>query len=144
MRRRATEDRHCERRVIALGIVLAHLAGDYILQTHWMATQKTSRWAPAIAHGITYTLPYTLVTQSPSALFVIAGTHIVIDRFRLARHLMWLKNQFAPKAFRPLWVEAKVNGGYAASTPAWMAVWLMIIADNTVHLLINTAAVLWL
>jgi hypothetical protein len=130
--------------VLALEIVLAHLVGDYILQTHWMATEKTSRWAPAIAHGLTYTLPYLLVTQSPAALLVIGSTHIVIDRYRLARHLMWFKNQFAPRAFRPSWAEARINGGYAASTPAWMAVWLMIIADNTVHLLINTAAVIWL
>jgi len=130
--------------MIYLGILLAHLVGDYILQTHWMATQKTSHWWPAIAHGVTYTLPYMLVTQSPLALLVIGGTHIIIDRFRLAKHLMWFKNQFAPKAFRPTWAEASVNGGYAASTPAWMAIWLMIVADNTVHLLINTAAVLWL
>lgn len=128
----------------ALGILLAHLVGDYIIQSHWMATQKTSRWWPAIVHGVTYTIPYLFVTQSPMALLVIAGTHIVIDRYRLARHLMWFKNQLGPKEFRPSWVEAKINGGYAASTPAWMAVWLMIIADNTVHLIINTVAVIWL
>jgi hypothetical protein len=117
--------------MIFLGILLAHLVGDYIIQSHWMATQKTS-------------LPYLLVTQSPLALLLIAGTHIVIDRFRLAKHLMWFKNQIGPKAFRPSWAEAKDNAGYSASTPAWMAVWLMIIADNTLHLLINTAAVIWL
>ena len=93
-----------------LGIILAHLVGDYLLQTHWMATEKTSRWWPAIAHGITYTIPYMFVTQSPLALLVISGTHIVIDRYRLARHL----------------------------------VWLMIVSDNTIHLLINTGAVIWL
>lgn len=130
--------------MVWLGIILAHLVGDYLLQTHWMATQKTERWAPAIAHGIVYTLPYALVTQSPWALLVIAGTHIVIDRFRLAKHVMWFKNQFAPKAHRPTWAEAKANAGYPASTPAWLSVWLMIVADNTLHLLINTAAVIWL
>lgn len=29
-------------------------------------------------------------------------------------------------------------------TPPWLAVWLMIIADNALHLLINAAAVTWL
>jgi hypothetical protein len=128
----------------ALGILLAHLVGDYLLQTHWMATKKVERWLPAIAHGLTYTVPYLFVTQSPAALVTIAGTHIVIDRYRLAKHLMWFKNQFAPRAHRPTWAEAQGNAGYPANTPAWMATWLMIIADNTVHLLINTAAVIWL
>lgn len=129
--------------MLALGILLAHLVGDYIIQSHWMACEKTKRWWPAIAHGLTYTLPYMLVTQSPAALAVIAGTHIIIDRFRLAKHLVWAKNQVAPKAFRSAWADAKATG-YPSDTPAWMSVWLMIIADNTIHLLINTAAVVWL
>lgn len=124
----------------ALGIVLAHLVGDYLIQSHWMAVEKVNRWWPAIAHGLSYTLPYVLVTQSLAALAVIAGTHIVIDRYRLAKHLVWFKNQFAPKAYRP----GHTATGYAADVPPWMAVWLLIIADNTMHLLINTAAVIWL
>lgn len=124
-----------------LGILLAHLVGDYILQTHYMATQKVNRWWPAIVHGLTYTIPYVFVTQDPLALFIIASTHVVIDRFRLAKHLMWFKNQFAPKAHRPSWAEAKANAGYNQDVPSWMSTWLMIVADNTVHLLINTLAI---
>jgi len=126
--------------MLGLGILLVHLVGDYLFQTHWMAEEKTKRWAPAIAHGITYTIPYLLVTQSPAALLVIGGTHIVIDRYRLARHLVWFKNQLAPRAFRP----GHTATGYTEQTPAWLAVWLMIACDNTLHLLINTAAVIWL
>ena len=129
--------------MIALGIILAHLVGDYIIQSDWMANEKTKRWWPAIAHGLTYTIPYVFVTQSLIALAVIGGTHIIIDRYRLARHLSWFKNQAAPKAYRSQWQDCKATG-YAADKPPFMAVWLLIIADNTVHLLINTAAVLWL
>lgn len=124
----------------ALGIVLAHLVGDYLLQSHWMATCKTQRWWPAVVHGLTYTLPYLLVTRSPLALLVICGTHIVIDRYRLARHLVWLKNQLAPVIHRP----GHTATGYADDVPPFLAVWLLIVADNTLHLLINTAAVCWL
>lgn len=123
-----------------LGIILAHLVGDYLIQSHWMATEKVNRWWPAIAHGLTYTLPYVLVTQSLLALVVIAGTHIVIDRYRLAKHVVWLKNQIAPRAYRPLHTAT----GYPIDAPPWLAVWLLIVADNTLHLLINTAAVMWL
>jgi hypothetical protein len=122
-------------------IILAHLVGDYVLQTHWMATEKVNRWWPAIAHGVTYTLPFLLITTSPLALLVIGGTHVVIDRYRLAKYLVWAKNQLAPKSHRPRHVGAT---GATEDSPAWLAVWLMIIADNTAHLVINVAAVNWL
>ena len=125
--------------LIALGII-AHLIGDYIFQSHWMATEKTHRWWPAIAHAITYGLPFLLVTQSPWALAVIIGTHAVIDRYRLAKHVVWAKNQLAPAAYRP----GHTSTGYPEDTPPWLAVWLLIIADNTIHIAINTAAILWL
>ena len=126
--------------MLPLGIILAHLVGDYLLQSHWMATEKVHRWWPAVAHGLTYTLPYLVVTRSPLALLVIAGTHVVIDRYRLAKHVVWLKNQLGPSSHRP----GHTPTGYPDETPAWLAVWLLIVADNTLHLLINTAAVVWL
>jgi hypothetical protein len=129
--------------LIWVGVLLAHLVGDYLLQSHWMATEKTKRWWPAVAHGVTYGLPFVLVTQSPLALAVIVVTHIVIDRFRLARHVVWLKNLAAPKSHRYPWSDCAATG-YPSATPAWLAVWLLIIADNTLHLLINVAAVRWL
>ena len=121
-------------------ILLAHLVGDYLLQNHWMATEKTKKWLPAVLHGITYTLPFLFITQSPTALVVIAGTHIVIDRYRLAKHVIWAKNQLAPKAFRP----EHTATGFPAATPDWLAVPLLFVIDNVIHLLINVGAVLWL
>lgn len=126
--------------MLGLQIVLAHLVGDYLIQSHWMATQKTSRMWPAIVHGVTYTLPYVFVTQSLTALAIIASTHVIIDRYRLAKHVVWAKNQIGPKSSRP----PHTATGYADDVPAWMSVWLLIIADNTLHLLINTAAIVWL
>lgn len=124
-------------------VMLAHLVGDYLLQSHWMANEKTKRWWPAILHGIMYTLPFLLLTQSIPALLVIGGTHIIIDRFRLAKHVVFLKNFLAPRSAWPTWADSKATG-YPSETPAWMAVWLLILADNTIHLLINIAAILWL
>lgn len=121
-------------------ILVAHAVGDYLLQTHHQATQKTSKWLPAILHGATYTIPFVFVTQSLTALLVIFGTHVVIDRYRLARHVVWFKNQFAPKAYRP----AHTATGYPGDTPDWLAFWLLIIADNVIHILINIGAVAWL
>lgn len=116
---------------------LAHMVGDYLIQNHWMAVEKTKRWWPAIVHGVTYGLPFLLITQSVAALAVIVGTHIVIDRYRLARHFVWFRNQLAPKASRP----GHTATGTDAATPDWLAGWLLIIADNVIHVLINVAAV---
>ena len=122
--------------------VLAHMVGDYIIQTDWMAQEKTSRWAPAIAHAVTYGLPFLFITLDPGALAVIVGTHAVIDRYRLARHVCWTKNLLAPKAYRHPWSECS-GTGYHKDRPVWLAVWLMIIADNTLHIAINSAAIWW-
>jgi hypothetical protein len=129
--------------VIALGILLAHAVGDYVLQSDYMAAEKTRRWWPALAHALTYGLPYLLVTRSPAALAVIVVTHAVIDRYRLARHVVWAKNLLAPAAYRRPWRECSATG-YPSDRPVWLATWLMIIADNTIHLLINMGAVAWL
>jgi hypothetical protein len=128
---------------VAFGILLAHLAGDYLIQSDWMANEKTKRWWPAVAHAVTYGLPFLLVTQSPLALAVIVVTHAIIDHYRLARHMVWVKNFLAPRSYWHPWSECSATG-YHQDRPAWLAVWLMIIADNTIHLAINAAAVMWL
>jgi hypothetical protein len=151
--------------------IIAHFVGDYILQSSWMAKEKTKHSFPAAAHALTYTMPFLLVTVSWQALLVIGVSHFYIDRYRLARYVCWAKNYIAPRettngridlfAVRMLdrllkrdegkefgvverwwhpWSECSTTG-YDASHPAWMAVWLMIIADNTIHLAINAAAI---
>jgi hypothetical protein len=117
---------------------LAHLFGDYVLQNHWEATQKTTSTLPALSHAAKYTAAFLPVTRNPKALAVIGGTHFVLDRFRLAKQVSWVKNQVGvPKDFQYSWAEGKDNGGYPADTPNWLSTWLMIITDNTIHLTIN-------
>lgn len=129
--------------IIAWGLV-AHGAGDYVIQSHWMATEKVKRWLPASLHALTYGLPFVLLTRSPAALAVIVVTHAVIDRYRLARYVVWAKNQLAPKADRFEWGRWCERTGYHESTPDWLAVWLLIIADNVLHVAINSAVLTWL
>jgi len=111
--------------------ILAHLVGDYILQSHWMATEKTKRSLAAAVHATCYTVPFLLLTLSPMALAFIAGTHFIIDRWRLARFVVWAKNGC---------VGPVTATGYADAVPAWLSVWLLIITDNTLHLICNGLA----
>jgi Protein of unknown function (DUF3307) len=126
--------------------LLAHFVGDYLIQNQWMADTKTSRWLPALVHGFTYTIPFLLATHSLVALLVIALTHAVIDRYRLAKYLIWFKNQLVPKASRYPW-DGEINDkttGFPKRIPSWMSVWLLIIVDNVCHILINTLAIVFL
>lgn len=123
--------------------IICHFVGDYILQSHWMATEKTKRSVAAAAHAVTYTLPFLFLTRSVAALVMICGTHFVIDRWRLARYVVWVKNFSAPPKFNQSWAECS-GTGYGPDVPPWLAVWLLIIADNVLHVLCNAAALRWL
>jgi hypothetical protein len=112
--------------------ILAHLVGDYILQSHWMATEKTKQSVAAGVHAVTYTLPFLFLTWSPAALAFICGTHFLIDRYRLARWVVWFKNGMPGPVC--------TTTGYPDDVPPWLAVWLLIIADNILHLICNGLA----
>ena len=117
---------------IQMNEALAHLVGDYLLQTHNEAVQKTSRSLPAATHAIKYAAAFLPVTRNWKALAVIGGTHYVIDRYSLAKYVVWLKNG----AKGPVTAT-----GYPQEVPDWLSTWLMIAADNTIHMLINRWAV---
>jgi hypothetical protein len=77
--------------------LLIHLWGDYILQSDWMATYKTKDSIAAFAHALMYSSFFILLRPSLTAWLVICGTHFLIDRFRLARYVVWAKNWIAPR-----------------------------------------------
>lgn len=149
--------------------LLAHVVGDYILQSDWMANSKTKSSWPALAHVLTYMLPFLFLTRSLPALAFIVGTHFIIDRWRLARYICWIKNFLQPRfawtrtcscgstekcghdCGQPVtsqvrnypWSEC-VGTGYHKDRPPFMAVWLMIITDNAMHVLLNGLALKYL
>lgn len=91
-------------------------------------------WTPAVTHGVKYAAAFLPLTRSPKALAVICGTHIVLDHFRWAKHVNFARNQFAPKAYRATNLE---NAGSPEEVPKGLAMALMFITDNTIHMLIN-------
>ena len=113
--------------------LILHLIGDYITQTNKMATEKTKDSYWAIIHAWIYGLPF-LWLGTYRAVGLIVLTHFLIDRFRLARYVVFVKNKITEPSLK--WDDCKTTG-YHKDVPAWMSVWLMIIADNTLHLAIN-------
>lgn len=125
---------------------LCHLFGDYVLQSSWMANNKIKHWVPAIIHGLVYFIPFLIFfTPSLYASIVMVGTHILIDRFRLAKQIIFIKEFISPPKE---WKNKKWNDhketGYHKDTPLFLSTWLMIIVDNTIHLTINALALAYL
>jgi hypothetical protein len=150
--------------------LLAHLVGDYILQSDYMANEKTKKSLATLAHVLTYAIPFLFLHPSLVAITFIISTHFIIDRWRLARYVVWAKNWMCPfwikrshykhpftgiaevndtlpKIMRRVhvsyWSECSVTG-YPTERPVWLATWLLIIADNIMHIILNGIALRWL
>ena len=121
--------------------IILHLIGDYLTQTDWMAKNKTKSSAAAGAHAVVYALPFLMLSPSAPAFAVILLTHFVIDRYRLARFVVFAKNWTTNRNLA--WADCSATG-YHKDDPAWLTVWLLIAADNTLHLTINWLALSYL
>jgi len=121
--------------------ILLHAIGDYITQTDKMATMKTKSMSWAWIHGVVYGAPFALLGVSALGIVVIMTTHMFIDRYRLARYVVFAKNWITDPKLK--WKDCSATG-YPKDVPMWMSVWLMIIADNVIHLVINYSAIRWL
>lgn len=129
--------------------LILHLIGDYILQSDWMAINKGKRMFPAVCHVTFYSLSFLLIGSTVSVT-VIWITHLLIDRFSLARYVVWIKNTI----LTPIWrVSGSVNfwtdndiakAGFHEDTPNWLRVVLTMIVDNSLHLAINYLALRYL
>lgn len=130
-------------------LILAHLLGDYVLQSHVMAVRKTSSWRWALIHAAFYSLPFLVLllwlrvgaSDALGALAIIGGTHAVIDRLRIAaRWCEWYGVGHPGLWWRPKGVQLGTlfgRGEAFESPPPFLGVWLTIIVDNTLHLTIN-------
>lgn len=103
-----------------------------------MANNKYTKLWVAFLHGVVYTLPFLFFTRNFSALAIIALSHTIIDHYKLANYIAWVKNWISFVRPKP-WVECKLTG-YDPDRPIWLTVWLSIITDNTIHIFINALA----
>jgi hypothetical protein len=130
------------------GLLLGHLAGDYVVQNDWMARWKTGipgsldpvkdgpktfavchrwyrEWRPVMActvHCLLYTLAVFLMSFTWMPWWGLAAcflAHWPVDRWRLAA--WWMRN---------------VSGqSYFASDKHPLYPWPVVVVDNTFHLL---------
>ena len=145
-----------------------HLIGDYITQTSWMAVNKVKSWLAAVTHAFVYSAPFAML-GSWQAWAVIFGTHAIIDRFSLAKYVIYAKNAVTDKRYWPINQDSKstdfstpfgeqftaygecyyrescmANFGYDPKTPQHISFLCYVVADNTLHLIINYLALKYL
>lgn len=107
--------------------LICHLIGDYWLQNDFMALNKKKNFLIALLHSIIYTIPFLFITSNLAALSVICLSHALIDGTQIVNYLNRIKN----------WNFEHPSGYDEDNRPAWIWVWLIIIQDNTLHLVIN-------
>ena len=153
--------------------LLLHLLGDFLLQSDHMAAGKRGSSAWAGFHALVYALPFWLLDPSWAAWALICGSHFLIDRWGLARHVIWAKNLVLGQW--PTWLWRRIGSrnpadgaaarqreaawerqcerfawrnckatGYPQDLEPWLAATLLIVADNTLHLLVNWSCLKWL
>lgn len=122
--------------------LILHLIGDYVTQSDRMANEKVKDIRMALLHAFIYSVPfYIFIDMSIVAFLTIFLTHAVIDRYRVVKYIIFARNRLHDKTLR--WEDCSATG-YHKDKPVWLTVWLLIIADNTLHLLINYLAILYL
>lgn len=104
-------------------LFLGHLAGDFLLQTRWMAEKKAQEFLPLVVHSAVYTGTVALLALKAGGLswlgigLIFLG-HLLLDQ----------------RAFVNFWAKT-VNGNTSTE-------WLKVVSDQSWHLLILGLATL--
>lgn len=69
--------------------ILAHFAGDFLLQNDWMAENKKSSSFACLVHVFFYIIPFMFLGLSAVQLSLIAVQHFIQDR---TRFVVWYCN----------------------------------------------------
>ena len=82
--------------MIGLDLLAAHMLGDYVLQTNWMAKRKLSEWRVRLLHVLLYAIPFALIAvlradppQSAAFVGLLIVTHFITDSRRWASGEAW-------------------------------------------------------
>lgn len=116
-------------------LLLCHLIGDYLFQSSWMATNKKK---PSLkgelachVHCFLYTLVFLSITTNFNELFWIYAMHYIIDRTKIVDWMIAIRDQCIYKGYD------LSNLGLPLERPKFIAFFVYVMCDNTLHLLFN-------
>lgn len=107
-------------------LIIAHLIGDYLFQTSWMAKYKATKWLPLLSHVTVYTFVLSIIAWFAFGgltiwgILIIFVSHVFLDQ----------------RGFVVWWVRTimRVEDNKQAG-------WLSIIVDQIFHVLIIAVVV---
>jgi hypothetical protein len=130
---------------------LGHLVGDYLLQTEWMAMNKSKNtykgWLAALIHCLIYTFAVCLLMWNAQPIWILAVflSHFPIDKFGLGeKYMKYVKGSSlrdyidsVNNTYTRTWIdsgdgERMLTGGFRAFVYA--------VTDNTMHLVLMYCA----
>ncbi|AUR87418.1 TMhelix containing protein [Vibrio phage 1.101.O._10N.261.45.C6] len=122
--------------MITASQLLCHLIGDYFLQSEWMVRNKKQSVFVATVHGLVYSLPFLILDITLLQYLLIATSHAVIDRWgeQVIGGIVKLKNLISPLSGR---VKNPNNYGFPEGTPDYVQFFVVIVIDNTLHIVCN-------
>jgi len=113
-------------------LIVAHLVGDWLLQTEWMATEKPHNWRALVAHVAVYhALIFAVLgfrygygdVRVYGVVAVLALTHAMLDR---------------------RWPVVRIMRLLRISVTRPPEQWLEIAVDQSLHILLLAVAVVFL
>ena len=118
-------------------LLLGHLAGDYLLQTDWMAKNKSGNdlagWLAAFIHCILYTFAVCLFMSNFQLIWiaVVFCSHFFIDKFAFGKwYLKNIKGMEMDDYRREY--HGELHAGFTAV--------VYTVTDNTMHLILMWSA----
>ncbi|GAB4324318.1 MAG: hypothetical protein Kow0074_17180 [Candidatus Zixiibacteriota bacterium] len=99
------------------GLLIAHVVGDWLLQTEWMALNKATDWRALIVHVLVYhaVMAAILIVGYPMepgvvllVVFALAVFHAILDRRRVTDWYMRAMRMVVNQA-PPLWLRVAVD-----------------------------------
>jgi hypothetical protein len=107
-----------------------HLAGDFLLQTRWMAERKAQEWSPLVVHAALYTAVVALLGLlggglSPAGIAFLFLTHLILDRRTFVN-----------------WWSVLVSEHGASNAGDGTPEWLRIVLDQSFHVVALALATL--
>lgn len=96
--------------------IYAHLIGDYLIQTDWMAAGKKKAGWICLVHVLTYLIPFLFVGWTWQQLALVGIEHYIQDRTNIVSWFMRAK-------------------GSAKFMEPPLGPWSIIVTDNVLHIL---------
>jgi hypothetical protein len=125
---------------------IAHIIGDYLFQSEWMAKHKTLRspygfkWLALTSHSILYALSFLIIFQDFGVAMLVGIVHGIIDFFPITG--WWLK-LIRGRTFDKSIENCKIMVGSHSQIYSGITCVVYTWVDFAIHFLTTWPLILW-